>query len=99
MKVFVIHHICFVYLQGFGGKFGVQSDRMDKSAHKFEEKQDGVGTNYQKTKPDVQGSASMLFWMWKLCWYCFFLFFSITIIFLYLEKKLKWMENCCSCLS
>lgn len=48
-------------LQGFGGKFGVQSDRMDKSAHKFEEKQESIGTNYQRTKPDVQGITSRSF--------------------------------------
>ena len=39
--------------QGFGGKFGVQSDRQDKSAHGFGEGgEERVGTNYQPTKPD-----------------------------------------------
>ena len=47
--------------QGFGGKFGVESDRQDKSAHGFNE-DDGqrVGTNYQPTKPD-KGEAYPVF--------------------------------------
>lgn len=44
------------YLQGFGGKFGVQNDRMDRSAVGFQENPDKIGTNYTKTKPDI-GSA------------------------------------------
>lgn len=39
--------------QGFGGKFGVQSDRMDKSALTFAENTDKPGTNYTKVKPDI----------------------------------------------
>nr|CAD7396155.1 unnamed protein product [Timema poppensis] len=42
--------------KGFGGKFGVQSDRVDKSAHNFSEQLEKVGTNYEKSKPDI-GSA------------------------------------------
>lgn len=41
---------------GFGGKFGVQTDRMDKSAVTFNEQPTKVGTTYTKTKPDI-GSA------------------------------------------
>ncbi|CAG9810821.1 unnamed protein product [Chironomus riparius] len=44
------------YKKGFGGKFGVESDRMDKSAHTFQEQVDKVGTNYQRTKPDIMGA-------------------------------------------
>lgn len=38
---------------GFGGKFGVQTDRMDKSAVTFNDEPSRVGTNYSKTKPDI----------------------------------------------
>lgn len=44
------------YKKGFGGKFGVETDRMDKSAHTFQEQVDKVGTNYQKTRPDILGA-------------------------------------------
>jgi cortactin len=44
------------YKKGFGGKFGVETDRMDKSAHTFQEQVEKVGTNYQKTKPDILGA-------------------------------------------
>ena len=41
------------YKTGFGGKFGVQKDRVDKSAVKsYEETGEKVGTNYEKTRPD-----------------------------------------------
>lgn len=43
----------FVCFQGFGGKFGVQNDRMDKSALTFQENPDITGTNYTKVKPDI----------------------------------------------
>jgi cortactin len=42
--------------KGFGGKFGVQTDRVDKSAHDFNEQPERVGTNYEKSRPDI-GSA------------------------------------------
>lgn len=38
---------------GFGGKFGVQTDRMDKSAVTFDEEPQKVGTVYSKVKPDI----------------------------------------------
>merc|ERR1712110_314299 len=42
------------YKTGFGGKFGVQKDRVDKSAVKsYEETGEKIGTNYEKTRPDV----------------------------------------------
>ena len=45
--------LCPVLRQGFGGKFGVESDRQDKSAHGFGDGEgERVGTNYQPTKPD-----------------------------------------------
>lgn len=44
--------ILFLF-QGFGGKFGVQNDRMDKSAIGFESNPEKIGTNYTKTKPDI----------------------------------------------
>ena len=41
------------YKAGFGGKFGIQKDRVDKSAVKsYEETNEKVGTNYEKTRPD-----------------------------------------------
>lgn len=43
---------------GFGGKFGVQTDRMDKSASSFNEEPDKVGTVYTKPKPDIAGANS-----------------------------------------
>lgn len=43
----------YLCLQGFGGKFGVQTDRMDKSAVSFKEQTEAVGTNYTKAKPDI----------------------------------------------
>lgn len=39
-------------MQGFGGKFGVEKDRVDKSAHGFTEAEK-VGTNYVKSKPEI----------------------------------------------
>lgn len=42
-----------VLFQGFGGQFGVQKDRMDKSALTFQENPDKTGTNYTKVKPDI----------------------------------------------
>lgn len=50
MCVYVDYLLCF---QGFGGKFGVQNDRMDKSALNFSENSDKTGTNYTKVKPDI----------------------------------------------
>ena len=44
------------YSQGFGGKFGVQSDRMDKTAHTFTEQPTPVGSSYKPTKPDLDGN-------------------------------------------
>lgn len=44
------------FTQGFGGKFGVQNDRMDRSAVGFQENPDKIGTNYTKTKPDIGGA-------------------------------------------
>jgi hypothetical protein len=38
---------------GFGGKFGVQTDRKDKSALTYDEEQDKIGTNYERTRPVV----------------------------------------------
>jgi len=40
------------YAKGFGGKFGVQSDRVDKTAHTYEEEPERVGTNYEKYRPE-----------------------------------------------
>lgn len=45
-----------VIVQGFGGKFGVQSDRMDRSAIGFQDNPEKIGTNYTKTKPDIGGA-------------------------------------------
>jgi cortactin len=44
------------YSQGFGGKYGVQKDRMDKSAVGFQEQPEKIGTNYSKVKPDISGA-------------------------------------------
>lgn len=41
------------FSKGFGGKFGVQNDRMDKSAVSFQENPEQIGTNYTKTRPDI----------------------------------------------
>ena len=41
------------YKAGFGGKFGLQKDRVDKSAVKsYDEESEKIGTNYEKTRPD-----------------------------------------------
>ena len=41
------------YKTGFGGKFGIQKDRVDKTAVKsYDETNEKVGTNYEKTRPD-----------------------------------------------
>ncbi len=45
-------HLQTDYAKGFGGKFGVQSDRVDKTAHTYEEEPEKVGTNYEKTRPE-----------------------------------------------
>lgn len=44
------------YSQGFGGKFGLQKDRMDKCAVGFQDAPDKIGTNYTKVKPEVLGT-------------------------------------------
>ena len=36
------------YSKGFGGKFGVQTDRQDAAAVGFDDEQGHVGTNYEK---------------------------------------------------
>lgn len=41
--------------KGFGGKFGVQTDRQDAAAVGFDEEQGHVGTTYEKDKPVVAG--------------------------------------------
>lgn len=41
--------------KGFGGKFGVQTDRQDAAAVGFDEEQGHVGTTYEKHKPVVAG--------------------------------------------
>merc|ERR1711862_550703 len=41
------------YSKGFGGKFGVQSDRKDKSALSYDDQPEKIGTNHQKTKPEL----------------------------------------------
>ena len=48
--------------KGFGGKFGVQTDRQDAAAVGFDDAQGHVGTNYEKTRPVVaeKGVASSL---------------------------------------
>jgi hypothetical protein len=51
--IFLCTYACVLFLQGFGGKFGVQSDRVDKSAHDFSEQPERIGTNYEKPKLDV----------------------------------------------
>ena len=50
------------YSKGFGGKFGVQTDRQDAAAVGFDDEQGHVGTNYEKNKPVVteKGKASSL---------------------------------------
>lgn len=44
------------YTKGFGGKFGVQTDRQDASAVGFDHVTGYVGTNYEKNKPVVTGN-------------------------------------------
>merc|ERR1711894_279168 len=47
------------YKDGFGGKFGIQKDRVDKSAvASYEESNDKIGTNYEKTRPEVPNKNS-----------------------------------------
>ena len=46
-------HSFVSYNQGFGGKFGVECDRVDKSAHTFNDQEEKVGTVYEKEKPQV----------------------------------------------
>ena len=45
--------IAYFSIKGFGGKFGVQTDRKDKSALSYDEEQDKIGTNYERTRPVV----------------------------------------------
>ena len=40
------------YFQGFGGKYGLEQDRVDTSAHGFDEPEK-VGTTYKKTIPET----------------------------------------------
>ena len=48
------------YTKGFGGKFGVQTDRQDASAVGFEDQQGPVGTNYEKNKAVVTGRFTLI---------------------------------------
>lgn len=57
---FIFVYILYFFTQGFGGKFGVQNDRMDKSAIGFESNPEKIGTNYTKTKPDIGTSSHRL---------------------------------------
>merc|ERR1711935_443428 len=41
------------YAKGFGGKFGVQTDRKDKSALSYDDQPEKIGTNYERTRPEV----------------------------------------------
>lgn len=49
------------YTKGFGGKFGVQSDRQDATAVGFDEGTGHVGTVYEKDKPVVLGIVLKLY--------------------------------------
>lgn len=48
------------WFQGFGGKFGVQTDRVDKSAHMFDETEK-VSPAYTKVKPDIGKQTNWFF--------------------------------------
>jgi hypothetical protein len=51
------------YSKGFGGKYGVESDKKDKSAIGFERESEHVipvGTNYKPTKPDSKADIKSL---------------------------------------
>ena len=41
-------YIQFSFFQGFGGKFGVQTDRKDKSALSYDDQPEKIGTNYER---------------------------------------------------
>ena len=41
------------YSKGFGGKFGVQTDRKDKTALSYDDQPEKIGTNYQRTRPEI----------------------------------------------
>ena len=49
----MVTYVSFLSTIGFGGKFGVQTDRKDKSALTYDEEQDKIGTNYERTRPVV----------------------------------------------
>lgn len=38
----------------------MQTDRVDKSAHDFNEQPERVGTNYEKSRPDIGESLKLL---------------------------------------
>jgi len=45
--------------KGFGGKFGVESDRVDKAAAGYSEGGgQPVGTNYQRTRPEASSQGA-----------------------------------------
>lgn len=73
--------VSFVYIccvnKGFGGKFGVQNDRMDKSALTFQENPEKPGTNYTKVKPDI-GMCFRIF----LSFLSYFRYFSMEKLFI-----------------
>ena len=53
------------YSKGFGGKFGVQTDRQDASAVGFDHSQNYVGTNYEKNQPIVTGTSDLIAREWN----------------------------------
>jgi len=45
--------------KGFGGKFGVESDRVDKTAAGYSDSANqSVGTNYQRTRPEASSQGA-----------------------------------------
>ncbi len=42
-----------VHFQGFGGKFGLQTDGVDQSAHHFDEQTEQIGANNEKENPFI----------------------------------------------
>ena len=47
-KNILCSYIYYFLFQGFGGKFGVQTDRKDKSALSYDDQTEKIGTNYER---------------------------------------------------
>ena len=61
IKILLNKKITFLdYAKGFGGKFGIENDKRDRSASNFNESSEPVGTNYKPVKPEIKADIKSI---------------------------------------